>query len=55
MHQSWRKEKVGIKELWDETKQNLAKLRKVERIRRRRKRIEKERTNFFRENKPCNN
>lgn len=30
-------EKVGLKELWDELKQSLAKLRRVERIRRKKR------------------
>lgn len=48
----WRKadetQKEGLKALWDEIRKRLAVLRRAESIRRRRKRKEKERANFFR-------
>ena len=53
MRKRWRKavpeEKEGLKVLWDDIKQKLAKLRRAERLRRRQKRKEKERKDFFRD------
>ncbi len=52
LRKRWRKaeesEKEGLKALWDEIRRRLANLRRAERIRRWRKRKEKERSNFFR-------
>ncbi|KAF4102164.1 hypothetical protein G5714_016964 [Onychostoma macrolepis] len=42
-------EKEGLKLLWDDLKQRLAKLCQTEQIRRWRKRKEKERKNFFKD------
>lgn len=51
LRKQWRKaskkEKEGLKLLWEEVKKNLASLRRAERIRKRRRRKEKERSNFF--------
>ncbi len=51
LRKQWRKasreEKEGLKSLWEEVKNNLAGLRRAERIRKRRRRKEKERSNFF--------
>lgn len=53
LRQNWRKAaqdaKEALKELWDTLRQKLAKLRRVEMIRRRRKKREKERTSFFKD------
>ncbi|KAJ8332759.1 hypothetical protein SKAU_G00416550 [Synaphobranchus kaupii] len=47
----WRKasqeEKEGLKPLWEEVRKSLSNLRRAERIRQRRRRKEKERSNFF--------
>lgn len=47
----WRKtskeEKEGLKPLWEEVKKNLVNLRRVERIRKRRRQKQKERSDFF--------
>ncbi len=52
LRKHWRKaeesEKEGLKALWDEIRRRLANLRRAERIRRWRKRKEKERSSFFR-------
>ncbi|KAJ8393294.1 hypothetical protein AAFF_G00061950 [Aldrovandia affinis] len=52
LRKRWRKadesEKEGLKVLWDEIRSSLANLRRAERIRRRRKGKEKERSSFFR-------
>ena len=51
LRKQWRKasseEREGLKPLWEEVKENLAGLRRAERIRKRRRRKERERSNFF--------
>ncbi|KAJ8350642.1 hypothetical protein SKAU_G00257720 [Synaphobranchus kaupii] len=51
LRKQWRKasqeEKEGLKPLWEEVRKSLSNLRRAERIRQRRRRKEKERSNFF--------
>ncbi|KAL2078851.1 hypothetical protein ACEWY4_024595 [Coilia grayii] len=51
LRKQWRKasaeEKEGLKPLWEEVKKSIASLRRAERIRRRTRRKEKERSSFF--------
>ncbi|KAK0146800.1 LINE-1 reverse transcriptase [Merluccius polli] len=51
LRKQWRKasneEKEGLKPLWEEAKKTLASLRRAERIRKHRRRKEKERSSFF--------
>ena len=53
LRKRWRKaeesEKEGLRALWDEIRRGLVNLRRAERIRRRRKSKEKERSSFFRD------